>query len=630
MKSKFLFGLSLIFISVSLFAKTPKISLADKIESNSDFIIMNTNISLASNDAGISSVIAPSGLVCNVIVAPQVEITNFGTNTLTSVNINYSIDTGNSQTFSWSGSLAPGESTIVSLPNETFFYGDHVFNVTTSNPNGTNDGDTSNDGGSYAFTSQIPQLFYQDADGDGFGNPNISVQDCDAPEGFVVDNTDCDDSNGQAYPGSVPDLCGCSTANSAFELSTLTHSGSGSTSSTLDFGNNDKDVSFTISNLGSKSNGKASGKYTDEVTVTYVDGNGATQTYGVFTGDVQNSVNVEISGVVQSVTVSLSNTKNTNKSQSIDCSEVAYCSGTPPCPDADGDGVCDADDACPDFDDNLIGTSCTDNDICTINDIWGSDCLCAGTYADSDGDGVCDGEDVCPGGDDTIDSDENGIPDACDLDCTVTTSSFNDNPLTHSGGGSSSTTLNFPTGTMDVSFSINGLNAKTNGKPKNKYIEQVTVSYVDGSGSTIQEGVYSGSNTTSVSINIPGDVQSVTVTLEDTFDGDTGTVMSVSMTDVTSCVAESSSPRASINETQAQFFPNPAKETLNLKLDQIVDFGKVELVDLMGRMIYSKDIIKEQSLEISLTELNITQDVIFAVLKIEGEQPRIQKIILLK
>ncbi|NNK82480.1 MAG: T9SS type A sorting domain-containing protein [Flavobacteriaceae bacterium] len=35
---------------------------------------------------------------------------------------------------------------------------------------------------------------------------------------------------------------------------------------------------------------------------------------------------------------------------------------------------------------------------------------------DSDNDGVCDADDVCPGYDDTIDSDNDGIPDGCDTD----------------------------------------------------------------------------------------------------------------------------------------------------------------------------------------------------------------------
>lgn len=47
--------------------------------------------------------------------------------------------------------------------------------------------------------------------------------------------------------------------------------------------------------------------------------------------------------------------------------------------DGDGDGVCDANDLCPGFDDGLIGTACNDGNPNTTNDIYQSDCNCAGT-----------------------------------------------------------------------------------------------------------------------------------------------------------------------------------------------------------------------------------------------------------
>ena len=102
--------------------------------------------------------------------------------------------------------------------------------------------------------------------------------------------------------------------------------------------------------------------------------------------------------------------------------------------DADGDGVCDADDICPGGNDNLdsdrdgipnhcddcdgrlVGQSCNDRNSCTTNDRYDANCNCKGTYADADRDGVCDADDKCLGGNDNIDTDGDGIPNHCD-DC---------------------------------------------------------------------------------------------------------------------------------------------------------------------------------------------------------------------
>ncbi len=45
--------------------------------------------------------------------------------------------------------------------------------------------------------------FYQDADGDGYGNAAVTTQACSAPSGYVTDNTDCNDANAAVHPGAT-------------------------------------------------------------------------------------------------------------------------------------------------------------------------------------------------------------------------------------------------------------------------------------------------------------------------------------------------------------------------------------------------------------------------------------------
>ncbi len=43
-----------------------------------------------------------------------------------------------------------------------------------------------------------------------------------------------------------------------------------------------------------------------------------------------------------------------------------------------------------------VGASCDDEDVCTDNDAYDANCKCVGTFLDSDGDGICNANDECP------------------------------------------------------------------------------------------------------------------------------------------------------------------------------------------------------------------------------------------
>jgi len=103
-------------------------------------------------DAGITAVISPNGFICSGSVQPTVTLTNFGSATLTSVTLNYNLNGVGSNTQAWTGSLASGASTTVTLNAITPAGGAHTLYAWTTNPNGQTDQNTSNDQASGTFT----------------------------------------------------------------------------------------------------------------------------------------------------------------------------------------------------------------------------------------------------------------------------------------------------------------------------------------------------------------------------------------------------------------------------------------------------------------------------------------------
>ncbi|PCI99180.1 MAG: hypothetical protein COB15_04470 [Flavobacteriales bacterium] len=105
-------------------------------------------------DASLTAVVSISDPACNsTTINPVIMVKNRAQYTLTSLEIEYDVDGGSSQTYNWSGNLPPGISEEVSLPTMTVSAaGNHTFNAECSLPNGQNDQQSNNDDISAQFS----------------------------------------------------------------------------------------------------------------------------------------------------------------------------------------------------------------------------------------------------------------------------------------------------------------------------------------------------------------------------------------------------------------------------------------------------------------------------------------------
>ena len=105
------------------------------------------------NDIGAVSVDQPVNDVCYSIIDAVINVKNYGSNPINSFDVDYSVDSGPPDTYTWNGSLASLATVSISLPSITgISAGNHIFHVSTSNPNGNTDNNLFNDDASSAFT----------------------------------------------------------------------------------------------------------------------------------------------------------------------------------------------------------------------------------------------------------------------------------------------------------------------------------------------------------------------------------------------------------------------------------------------------------------------------------------------
>jgi len=115
----------------------------DPLGTNQGTLESNPRLETFANDGAVSSSIPD--VACGTFdVTPTIIVRNAGTTTLTSLTVNWNIDGGSSTVINWSGSLAQNEIESLTLSSITVPTGSHMFNVTSSNPNGVADENVSN------------------------------------------------------------------------------------------------------------------------------------------------------------------------------------------------------------------------------------------------------------------------------------------------------------------------------------------------------------------------------------------------------------------------------------------------------------------------------------------------------
>jgi len=104
------------------------------------------------HDAGVISVDSPAVPVRPGTVNIKARIKNYGLDTLKSAGIDWKADTSNKTGYSWTGSLATGQtSSQLLLGNHHFPVGAHTIKAWTKNPNNVNDSNKNNDTFIYSF-----------------------------------------------------------------------------------------------------------------------------------------------------------------------------------------------------------------------------------------------------------------------------------------------------------------------------------------------------------------------------------------------------------------------------------------------------------------------------------------------
>jgi len=110
------------------------------------------NVQLLHRDVSPTRIVAPFAKLCFRDLAPSVEVTNQGLDTIKTLKVYYSINNGTPVLFNFTGAIATNKTTTVTFPNVTLpSTGNYTIKFYTGEPNGLADQAPANDTISTAF-----------------------------------------------------------------------------------------------------------------------------------------------------------------------------------------------------------------------------------------------------------------------------------------------------------------------------------------------------------------------------------------------------------------------------------------------------------------------------------------------
>jgi hypothetical protein len=125
---------------------------SDNFSSYHEALIGIVPMSITANAAGIISISEPITGCNDTIINPVIKLQNYGSSTLSSSIINYQIDNGTIQTYTWNGSLTSGQTANVNLPSLIISSaGNHTFVCSSISANNTTNANFANSQSSINF-----------------------------------------------------------------------------------------------------------------------------------------------------------------------------------------------------------------------------------------------------------------------------------------------------------------------------------------------------------------------------------------------------------------------------------------------------------------------------------------------